>query len=222
MWAFSIVSSRALVFNNQAMPDTKDPNSFLTIVPLLDFVNHSPEPNCIILPYHDKVSDQSYVILKSIRDIPENEQVTISYGDLPNTHLIQKYGFVQPNNPLKKIICNYPFREYDRLLYEEAGLKTDLSKKHGIPISTSGLPNAEFMNDRFPVDVLKRMRLSFLTSKTLLDNGGVSFLDDKDFSEPLDMHNESMVLNFLENRFEANLNQLKSEEFYRDKIAKIT
>ena len=88
MWAFSIVSSRALVFNNQAMPDTTDPKAFITIVPLLDFVNHSPEPNCIMLPYHDKVAGQSYVILKSIRDIPKDEQVTISYGDLPNTHLI--------------------------------------------------------------------------------------------------------------------------------------
>ena len=53
------------------------------------------------------------------------------------------------------------------------------------------------MSDRFPKDVLRRMRLSFLTSKTLLDNGGSGYLDDKDFSEPLDLHNESMVLDFL-------------------------
>ena len=94
MWAFTIVSSRSLVFNNRCMPDTTDPNAFITIMPLIDFVNHSLEPNCMAIPYHDKVDDESYVILKAIRDIAPNEQVTMSYGDISNTHLIQKYGFV--------------------------------------------------------------------------------------------------------------------------------
>ena len=108
--------------------------------------------------------------------------MTISYGDLPNSHLIQKYGFVQPDNPLKKINCSFTFREFDSLVYEEAGLKTDISQKLSIPISAKGLLNVDFMNNRFPKDVLKKLRLSFLTSKTLLDNGGSAFLNDKDFS----------------------------------------
>ena len=159
------------------MPDTTDPNAFITIVPLLDFVNHSHEPNCMAIPFHDKVDDQSYVILKATRDIEANEQVTMSYGDLPNTHLIQKYGFVQPNNPIKKSICTFPFREYDSLLYEEAELKTDLSKKLSMPLSEFGLQGIEFMNNRFPKEVMAKLRLSFLTSQTLLDNGGVSFVE---------------------------------------------
>ena len=76
------------------MPATEDPNAFITILPLMDFINHSTEPNCVVISHHDKVADQSYAVLRTIRDIGENEQITISYGDLPNTHLIQKYGFV--------------------------------------------------------------------------------------------------------------------------------
>ena len=124
LWAFTIVSTRSLVFNNMAMPPTEDPKAFITILPLMDFINHSQEPNCIVLPYHDTVSDQSYAVLKTLRDIKENEQITIGYGDMPNTHLIQKYGFVLPDNQNKKINFNLPYREWQALLYEEEGLKS--------------------------------------------------------------------------------------------------
>jgi hypothetical protein len=32
-------------------------------MPILDFINHSFDPNVVALPYHDKVNDESYVIL---------------------------------------------------------------------------------------------------------------------------------------------------------------
>ena len=89
LWAFSTVSARSLVLNNQSVSEMPDPNSVTMIVPLLDCLNHSREPNCVILPYHDKVSDQSWLMLQSIRPIAKNDQLTISYGnDLANTHLI--------------------------------------------------------------------------------------------------------------------------------------
>jgi len=89
LWAFSTVSARSLVLNNENVAEMPDPNSVTMIMPLLDLINHSREPNCIILPYHDKVSDQSYVTLQSLKPIGKDEQLTISYGnDLANTHLI--------------------------------------------------------------------------------------------------------------------------------------
>lgn len=80
---------------------TKDPNSVYMLLPLLDFVNHSVKPNCILLPHHDKVNDQSYVYLKAIKDIAKEEQLTISYGQMSNSLSLQKYGFTQRNNPIK-------------------------------------------------------------------------------------------------------------------------
>ncbi len=62
LWAFSTVSARSLVLNNENVNEIPD-EAVSMIVPLLDMVNHSPEPNCIFLPYHDKVSDTSYVTL---------------------------------------------------------------------------------------------------------------------------------------------------------------
>ena len=46
--------------------------------------------------------------------------MTISYGnDLANTHLIQKYGFVTRDNPVKKVITNMPFYDFDTITLEE-------------------------------------------------------------------------------------------------------
>ena len=106
------------------------------IMPLLDFVNHSLEPNCIVLPYHDKVSDQSYVLLESIRPIKKGEQLTISYGsDMPNINLVQKYGFTTRGNPNKKVVANLPFHDYGTIAYEETDLKVQHAARNSIPYS---------------------------------------------------------------------------------------
>jgi len=35
----------------------------MMMMPLLDMVNHSFDPNVIFVPYHDKLTDQSYVAM---------------------------------------------------------------------------------------------------------------------------------------------------------------
>ena len=103
-----------------------DPNAVSMIVPLFDMINHCRTPNCVILPYHDTLSEQSFVTLQSIRPIAKDEQLTISYGnDLPNTHLIQKFGFVTRDNPIKKIITSLPFYDFDTIAHEEAKIKEE-------------------------------------------------------------------------------------------------
>ena len=76
------------------------------------------------MPFHDNYYNESFVELKAIRDIKKNEQLTVSYGSLPNSHLIQKYGFTLEDNPEKKIIMNLPFYEYESVTFEEKDLKT--------------------------------------------------------------------------------------------------
>ena len=58
------------------------------IVPLFDYLNHSQTPNCVAVPYYDKLYEESFVVLKAIRDVAKDEQLTLSYGNLPNSHLI--------------------------------------------------------------------------------------------------------------------------------------
>jgi hypothetical protein len=80
MWAFSIVSSRQLALNNWEIRE--DPKMQLLIMPLLDFMNHanlpkdeksSEGPNVSALPYHDTVNNESFVVVKALRDIKKDE-----------------------------------------------------------------------------------------------------------------------------------------------------
>ena len=214
----STVSSRALVFNNETTSELDD-NGLLMIVPLLDFVNHSQEPNCIILPYHDRVTDQSYVILQTIRQIKKGDQLTISYGaDMPNMNLVQKYGFTTRDNPNKKVVTNLPFHDYGTIAYEETDLKVHHSKRIGIPYSQEALFNAVLYGDKFSSEVLRQIRLTFLTSRCLMNNGGATWLDDKDFNEALDMENERMTFDFLIEGLEKQLNNLKPRDHYQNSL----
>lgn len=103
----------------------------LLLMPLLDFINHaslpqindSPSslggPNVVALPFHDKVNDESFVVLQALRDIKKDDQLLLSYGRLSNTHLIQKYGFTQASNPYNQIAMNAPYHEFQAVVTEE-------------------------------------------------------------------------------------------------------
>jgi SET domain-containing protein len=70
-----------------------DPNLLLIMMPLMDMLNHSHTPNVAILPHTDPLHDKSFLVVKALREIEADEQLCVSYGDLSNLHLVQKYGF---------------------------------------------------------------------------------------------------------------------------------
>lgn len=168
LWAFSIVSSRHLVFNNQQSDD--DPNLVLMIMPLLDFINHSFDPNVVALPYHDRVNNESFVLLQALKDIEKDEQLCMSYGNLSNTHLIQKYGFTTESNEHNKVSGNLPYHEFEAMLFEETDIKRQISQRLKLPFNTQGI-QAQFYPHRFDTQTLKQLRVNFLTSKNLIDYG---------------------------------------------------
>ena len=53
LWAFNTVSSRHVVMHKHEMD--KDPNLLLLMMPLLDILNHSSDPNVAILPHRDTI-----------------------------------------------------------------------------------------------------------------------------------------------------------------------
>jgi len=88
MWAFCTVGARHLVFNNEEVTWTNDENHVYMILPLLDYINHSREPNVVALPYHDPINNSSQVVIQAIKDISAGDQLQMSYGKLANTHSI--------------------------------------------------------------------------------------------------------------------------------------
>jgi len=67
-----------------------------TMVPYLDLINHSDKNNT---DWNYDENEGAY-ILKAIKDIGKNEEITDSYGKFMNSRLYQTYGFVIPGNTI--------------------------------------------------------------------------------------------------------------------------
>ena len=93
-----------------------DENLRLILLPIIDLLNHSNEPNIGLRPMHDKVEDRGYVTITALRDIEADEQLTVSYGALSNIHCAQKYGMTLADDKqqgLNVLQANYPFNDYE-------------------------------------------------------------------------------------------------------------
>ncbi len=58
----------------------------------------------------------------------------MNYGNIANTHLIQKYGFTTRDNPVKQSFVRFSYKDYGSLLYEEMQMKKDVATRLGIPL----------------------------------------------------------------------------------------
>jgi hypothetical protein len=81
-------------------------------------------------------------------------------------------------------------------LYEESALKKKVSQRLRIPFNQNFL-SATLHTDKFDGSIMQQLRLSFLTSKTLMDIGGSHHIDNHDFKTYLDKNTESMAYDFL-------------------------
>jgi hypothetical protein len=149
LWAFSIVGSRALVLNNTPFVMEPNPEAAMMILPLFDFINHSFDPNVIVMPYHDKINEKSYVMLRALRDIEPEEQLLMSYGPLANCHLLQKYGFTVKDNPNNRQMISSHLKDYQHYTYEEADLKKEIIEKLGVMVSPPGIFTFDLYLDKF-------------------------------------------------------------------------
>ena len=110
LWAFSIVHSRSFLCGNQHI-----------FVPVIDMANHSHDNNASvrtnfspsncqgreaqeeIAPVNEEEDSSTFQLIAS-RDIPSSEQITISYGSLPNDVLLLYFGFALPDNEHDQVV----------------------------------------------------------------------------------------------------------------------
>lgn len=157
----------------------------------MDMVNHSRTPNCGIFPYRDKLdNNHSYVQLVALRNIEPNEQLTVTYGDLCNMHYVQKYGFTlfdQEQESHNIVQGAYYFEDYQQIVYEEQALKQELRELKKIGYHPEVIFGMNLFPNKFEQQLLQRLRLSFLTSKTIMDFGGTAKLKEEvDFKSYFD------------------------------------
>ncbi|CAF3676931.1 unnamed protein product [Rotaria sp. Silwood1] len=109
-WAYYTINTRCVHFDMEI--SSKDQDDNLCLIPYLDFVNHSIEPNTI-----SKFNSltRSYEI-HTIKSINYNEQITFLYNPHSNIDLFIEYGFVLLINPYNQLNIEY---ELEQLLSNE-------------------------------------------------------------------------------------------------------
>ncbi|KAL9644914.1 hypothetical protein ABK040_005394 [Willaertia magna] len=88
IWAYHIVNTRCLYLD---LNQNKKENN-ITLVPFLDLLNHSFEPNCKV-----EFKRNQYEVI-SIKTIQKGEEFLFTYGQHENTKLLIEYGFTVPKN----------------------------------------------------------------------------------------------------------------------------
>lgn len=88
-WAQSVLLSRA----------TSGAERPMTLLPVIDCLNHSYEPNARIL-FDD---DAKEFAVEALQPIAGGEEVVVSYGDLDSSTLLRQYGFLLDSNPHARV-----------------------------------------------------------------------------------------------------------------------
>lgn len=104
-WAYYVVNTRCVHFNMEI--DSKDQDDNLCLIPYLDFVNHSIQPNTIS---KFNPSTRCYEIY-SIQTIHFDEEITFLYNPHSNIDLFIEYGFVLSSNPSNFINIEYELQQ---------------------------------------------------------------------------------------------------------------
>lgn len=94
-WAQSVLLSRA----------TSGEDRPFTLLPVIDCLNHSFEPNARIL-FDDATQDFA---VEALRAIAEGEEVVVSYGDLDSSTLLRQYGFLLDSSPHARVAATPVF-----------------------------------------------------------------------------------------------------------------
>lgn len=72
--------------------------------------------------------------------------------------------------------------------------------------------------DRFDAAIMQQLRLSFLSSKTIIDHGGTQLIEQHDFKSKVDDQSERMAYDFLIENLERHLGNLKSLDHYKNTV----
>jgi len=109
-WAYYTINTRCVYFDMKI--NSKDQDDNLCLIPYLDFVNHSIQPNTI-----SKFNQltRSYEI-RTIKSIDLNEQITFLYNPHSNIDLFIEYGFILSSNIYNQLNIEY---ELEQLLSNE-------------------------------------------------------------------------------------------------------
>ncbi|EGR32441.1 SET domain protein [Ichthyophthirius multifiliis] len=190
----SIVRSRNLNFLPE-QPKHFDINSVVIMTPVVDWINHSFQPNCRVTGTYFEHENESYVCVKAIKDILPGEELTLNYGNMPNYDFLMKYGFVNQINEFNEFGLNLNFDNYLEYTSQQFELKQKIFKIQ-----------KDFTLDRFVIyqnkinkDLLRTLRIYFISDQDVFNNTEISTYMFNDFDKQISTQNEVQLCKYMIN-----------------------
>ena len=184
-----MATSRHAIFPDEALLE-KDFG--MHICPVADLLNHSFEPNAVLVPEWDVKEKAGYLTLRSLKEIAKDEQILISYGEHSNLSLAQRYGFVVEKNPHSciPIIFNAEIMQesmQEKIAIITQNLKSPLKKLNG----------GYIYENRMESDLIPKLRVWMLSSAEI-SKLGLSQLIHLDLKQKISNSNEQLTMSFLQ------------------------
>eukprot|EP01022_Parablepharisma_sp_SALTPOND_P032131 TRINITY_DN82_c1_g1_i1.p1 TRINITY_DN82_c1_g1~~TRINITY_DN82_c1_g1_i1.p1 ORF type:complete len:393 (+),score=42.37 TRINITY_DN82_c1_g1_i1:497-1675(+) len=188
-WALQMATSRHVIFPDE-LTAKKEFEMFMC--PIVDLLNHSFEPNAVVVPEFDVSLRSGCFCLRSLKKIEKDEQITISYGDHSNLTLVQRYGFVVENNKNSCIPLIFDSEKYQEIMQDSVENKLQIISK-GLKSSLKKANGGYIYQNRMEGDLMAKLRVWMLTNQEI-NKIGVEELTKMNFKQKISAENEARTL----------------------------
>ena len=200
----NIVRARSLNFN-PLNPKQFDRNNFIILSPLVDMMNHSFDPNACIEGYYNSMDCESFVVVKSLKEIKDDEEVTVNYGNYSNYEFLMKFGFMSHDNPFNEYHIKLDFSKY----LDYSPQLFELKQKIYSLENDFSIDKIIIYSDRIDEKYLSYLRIYFLSEEDVQQNLEIHSYTVKDFKRKINNENEKAVFGFLIDHLKFELDDIK-------------
>lgn len=188
----SLIRSRNLNFIPES-PKTFSKDFISIMCPLVDLINHSFQPNCKLEGEFIPVEGESFVVVRAIENIAKDEELTINYGDYSNNDFLMKFGFLNKTNKFNELKIELDYEGF--LDYTEQ--QFDLKRKILRTLENISLEEIGLYSHKINEDIIKMLRIYFLTNDDIMNNTEISTYMWRDFKNMISRENEKKICEFM-------------------------
>lgn len=159
-------------------------NGYMVLSPIFDSLSKSAEPNCSVEGLHLTHRQESFLLLKTLRDIKEGEELTISHNGLSNLEMYFRYGKILANNPNNMATIKAKYDSVLNCLDELFEVKEQFFKDLG------GLKDfLKISKDGVDEKTMQLLRIFFLTTEDILQNKQIAAYSPANFEAKISDQN---------------------------------
>ena len=148
---------------------------------------------------------ESFVVVKSLKEIKGDEEVTVNYGNYSNYEFLMKFGFMSHNNPFNEYHIKLDFSKY----LDYSPQLFELKQKIYSLENDFSIDKIIIYSDRIDEKYLSYLRIYFLSEEDVKQNLEIYSYTVRDFKTKISNENEKAVFGFLIDHLKFELDDIR-------------